>query len=136
MTLSGAAHSKITALSAATTGINSTLTTHTGNGDIHVTAAQKTTWSGKQDAISDLSTIRNNASSGASAYTGVTALSGATTAHTSNAAIHVPTGGTNGQVLMMVNGTPAWTTPVLVYTGSDTPSQSLGGDGDIYLQTS
>ena len=28
----------------------STLTSHTGNGDIHVTAAQKTTWNGKADA--------------------------------------------------------------------------------------
>ena len=27
------------------------LTTHTGNSDIHVTAAQKTAWSGKQDAL-------------------------------------------------------------------------------------
>lgn len=29
----------------------SALTTHTGNGDIHVTAAQKTTWSNKQNAL-------------------------------------------------------------------------------------
>ena len=35
---------------------------HIGNNDIHVTAAQKTEWSGKQDAISDLATIRSNAS--------------------------------------------------------------------------
>ena len=34
-----------------------------------VTASDKTTWNGKQDAISDLTTIRSNASSGASAYT-------------------------------------------------------------------
>lgn len=34
-----------------------------------VTASDKTTWNGKQDAISDLATIRSNASSGASAYT-------------------------------------------------------------------
>jgi hypothetical protein len=64
------------------------------------------------------------------------AVSAATTAHTSNSAIHVPTGGTNGQVLMIVNGTPTWTTPVSIYTGSGTPAQNLGNDGDIYLQTS
>lgn len=34
-----------------------------------VTATEKSTWNGKQDAISDLSTIRTNASSGASAAT-------------------------------------------------------------------
>ena len=31
--------------------INAALTTHTGNDDIHVTAAQKTAWTAKQDAI-------------------------------------------------------------------------------------
>lgn len=33
-----------------------------------VTTSDKTTWNGKQDAISDLSTIRTNATNGASAY--------------------------------------------------------------------
>lgn len=50
-------------------GITSTLvgsySGHVANNDIHVTAAQKTAWSGKQDAINDLSTIRSNASTGA-----------------------------------------------------------------------
>ena len=72
-TLSGAAHNKITALSGATTGINATLTAHTNNGDIHVTAAQKTAWSGKQDAISDLETIRSNAAAGAAKVSNVQA---------------------------------------------------------------
>ena len=44
--------------------VNTALGTHTGNGDIHVTAAQKLEWSGKQDAISDLATIRSNATAG------------------------------------------------------------------------
>lgn len=109
---------------------------HSANTGIHVTSTEKSTWNGKQDAISDLATIRTNAASGMAAYDNVNALSAATTAHTSNSAIHVPTGGTNGQVLMMVNGTPAWATPVSIYTGSTSPSQSLGNDGDIYLQTS
>lgn len=34
-----------------------------------VTSSDKTTWNGKQDAISDLSAIRTNATNGASAYT-------------------------------------------------------------------
>lgn len=46
---------------------NSDLTAHTGNDDIHVKAEDKTTWNGKQDAISDLATIRSNASKGATA---------------------------------------------------------------------
>lgn len=41
--------------------------THVGNGDIHVTASQKNAWSGKQDAISDLATIRSGAALGATA---------------------------------------------------------------------
>ena len=36
-----------------------------------VTASDITTWNGKQDTISDLSTIRTNASNGASAYTAI-----------------------------------------------------------------
>ena len=50
---------------------------HSANTDIHVTAADKVTWNGKQDAINDLTAIRNNATSGANAYTGLTQLSGA-----------------------------------------------------------
>ena len=40
---------------------------HVANGDIHVTAAEKTTWNAKQDAINDLSTIRSGAAAGATA---------------------------------------------------------------------
>ena len=40
---------------------------HVANGDIHVTTAEKTTWNAKQDAISDLSTIRSGAAAGATA---------------------------------------------------------------------
>ena len=60
---------KITDLSASTKSINDTLTAHISDTDIHVTATEKSTWNAKQDAISDLETIRNNALSGASAYT-------------------------------------------------------------------
>ena len=37
--------------SSTVSGINNTLTAHTANTDIHVTAVDKTTWSGKQDAL-------------------------------------------------------------------------------------
>ena len=116
--------------------LSSATYSHITDSTIHVTAQDKTTWSGKQDAINDLGTIRNNALSGASAYTNVVALSGATTAHTANSNIHVPTGGTNGQFLSLVNGTPTWTSPITVYSGTNPPDQNLGNNGDIYLQTS
>ena len=58
----------LNALSAATD-------THVGDGDIHVTVQQKGGWDAKQDAITDLAQIRNNALSGASAYTRVQELS-------------------------------------------------------------
>ena len=43
------------------------LTSHTGNTSIHVTASDKSVWNGKQDAISDLETIRQGAAKGATA---------------------------------------------------------------------
>ena len=215
-------------LSGATIGINATLTAHTNNGDIHVTAANKTTWDGKQDAIADLDTIRSNAEAGAAKVSNVQAdwnttattdesyiknkptiptvptsntaftndagyitgytetdptvpawakaenkptytasevgalptgttldnvadgttrklsdyatttdlnnLSGGTTAHTSNSAIHIPTGGTEGQVLMIQNGVPTWVTPSTITYSSSAPTG--GNDGDIWIQTS
>ena len=45
----------------------SDLTSHTGNTNIHVTSEDKTKWNAKQDVITDLSTIRSNASKGATA---------------------------------------------------------------------
>lgn len=52
-------------------GITSNLVTaysgHVADSTIHVTSSDKTTWNAKQDAISDLSTIRSGASAGATA---------------------------------------------------------------------
>ena len=76
----------------AITGVNATLTAHTADTNVHVTTAQTNTWDGKQDAISDLQTIRNNASSGATAYTnmvtGVTA--GGTNLTKTNKVVAIP----------------------------------------------
>ena len=41
----------------------------------------------------------------------------------------------NGKILRVVNGAWALVDPVTIYSGSGTPSQNLGVDGDIYLQT-
>ena len=61
-------------------------------------------------------------------------LSGGTTAHTSNSTIHIPTGGTEGQVLMIQNGVPTWVTPSTITYSSSVPTG--GNDGDIWIQTS
>lgn len=42
----------------------------------------------------------------------------------------------NGKVLMVVNGAWAAVTPVTVYTGTSTPNNSQGNNGDLYVQTS
>jgi hypothetical protein len=43
----------------------------------------------------------------------------------------------SGKVLMVdSNGQPAWVYPANIYSGNVVPPQSLGNDGDIYLQTS
>lgn len=49
-------------------GAVNTLNTHTADTTIHVTSAQTDSWDAKQDAINDLTDIRNNAASGKSAY--------------------------------------------------------------------
>lgn len=46
----------------------SALSGHTGDTTIHITSAERTAWNAKQGAISDLATIRSNASLGATAY--------------------------------------------------------------------
>lgn len=42
----------------------------------------------------------------------------------------------NGKILAVVNGAWALVSPSTIYTGSGTPSDSDGNNGDIYLQTS
>lgn len=41
----------------------------------------------------------------------------------------------NGKILMVVNGAWALVTPSTIYTGTGTPNDSSGNNGDIYLQT-
>lgn len=42
----------------------------------------------------------------------------------------------NGKVLAVVNGQWSASTPLMVYSGNDTPSVNLGKNGDIFLQVS
>jgi hypothetical protein len=52
--------------------------------------------------------------------------------------MHLPTvsASDNGKILRVVNGAWALVDPATIYSGSGTPAQNLGNDGDIYLQTS
>ena len=137
------------------TALSSATHTHVNDTDVHVTTSDKTTWNGKQDAISDLSTIRNNALSGASAYTRVNSLSSATVtlsgaAHTKITELsagtethiadntkHLPTvtSSDNGKILQVAQGSWGPQMPVTVYGGTPEPASGLGINGDIYLQT-
>lgn len=137
------------------TTLSSATHTHVNDTDVHVTTSDKTTWNGKQDAISDLSTIRNNALSGASAYTRVnslssatvtlsgaahtkiTELSAATEAHITDGTKHLPavTSSDNGKILQVEQGSWGSKMPVTVYGGTPEPASGLGINGDIYLRT-
>lgn len=41
----------------------------------------------------------------------------------------------NGKIMEVVSGAWAAVTHVKIYSGTSTPSSSLGSDGDIYIQT-
>ena len=74
-------------------GINSTKVnnydTHIADTTIHVTAADKTAWNGKQDAISDLNNIRTGAGLGATSVQDVT-VDGVSVVSNGTAAITMP----------------------------------------------
>ena len=68
----------------------------------------------------------------------VTTLSSSTVAHIANTTIHLPavTSSDNGMVLRVVNGVWTVSSPINVYSGNNAPDNSMGNNGDIYLQTS
>ena len=73
--------------------------------------------------------------------TGINVNGTATTVTNGVADITIPSGlpavtsSDNGKVLMVVNGVWSAATPTIIYTGNSAPDNSLGNDGDIYLQT-
>jgi len=107
--------------------------------------------SGKQDVITDLATIRSNASTGAAKVSAndstITIQKGGSTVDTfttnaaSNKTINIPNelpsylSSDSGKILSVnSSGQLVWITPAIIYTGSGEPNNSTGNDGDIYLQ--
>ena len=68
----------------------------------------------------------------------VNTLSSSTVAHVANTTIHLPavTSSDNGKVLKVVDGVWTVSVPINVYSGNNSPDNSMGNNGDIYLQTS
>lgn len=76
--------------------------------------------------------------------TGATINGSAATVTNGNASFSIELGGSglpevtaadNGKILQVVNGEWAIVMPSIVYSGNAEPSNSLGNNGDIYLQT-
>lgn len=64
--------------------------------------------------------------------------SGTTIPSATSSQMHLPTvtAADNGKILMVSGGTWVLVSPTTIYTGTGTPNQNQGNDGDIYLQTS
>ena len=125
---------------------NTAFTAHTASTTVHVSTSEKNTWNGKADS-SDLNTLSGTVT-GHTADTTIHVTSSdktswngkadntAFTAHTASTSVHLPTvsSSDNGKVLMVVNGVWTLVLPSSIYSGSNAPSNSLGNNGDLYLQ--
>lgn len=115
-----------------------------------VTDTEKSTWSGKQDAINDLSDIRSGASLGATALQSFTetdptvpswAKQSTKPSYTASEvgalpdSTVIPTVPTNVSAFNNDANYVSSNNTVAVYSGSSAPSSSLGKNGDIYIQT-
>lgn len=67
----------------------------------------------------------------------VSTIDSEVSAHTGNLSLHLPavTSGDNNSVLMVVDGQWAVSSPIALYSGQGEPSQNLGNNGDVFLQT-
>lgn len=57
------------------------------------------------------------------------------TGNVSLATLPTVTSSDNGKILQVVNGAWALVSPISIYSGSESPSNSIGNDGDIYIQS-
>jgi len=67
----------------------------------------------------------------------VSTIDSEVSAHTGNLSLHLPvvTSGDNNSVLMVVDGQWTVSSPITLYSGQGEPSQNLGNNGDVFLQT-
>jgi hypothetical protein len=125
------------------TGIPASIVT-TSTTQQFASATEKTTWTNKQDALSNASVLTGITSNDITSWNGKVDTStlnthtGTTIANGTSSQMHLPTvtAADNGKILMVVNGAWALVSPTTIYTGSGTPDSSQGNNGDIYLQTS
>ena len=101
-------------------------TAHTASTTVHVTSTEKSTWNGKQDAISDLATIRSNAAAGANKVSNVQSDWNATSGLAQ--ILNKPTIPTvnNGTLTIQQNGTTVGTFTAN-QAGSTTANISING---------
>lgn len=98
--------------------------------------------SGSVAMSASLWTIQNSASLVASAslaeiaFSSSVAISSKTGSYDTLMGLPAVTAADNGKILRVVSGSWALEMPIAVYNGSAAPSDNLGNNGDIYLQTS
>lgn len=98
--------------------------------------------SGSVAMSASLWTIQNSASLVASAslaeiaFSSSVAISSKTGSYDALMGLPAVTAADNGKILRVVSGSWALEMPIAVYNGSAAPSDNLGNNGDIYLQTS
>ena len=121
---------------------NYSLTSHTHTA-AEVGALPDTTDIPTQASIANSGFTKNTGT-----LTGVTINGSAATVSNGNASLTIELGGgsgsglpavtaaDNGKILQVVDGQWQLVTPTVVYTGTEAPSNTLGNNGDIYLQTS
>lgn len=82
--------------------------------------------------------VGNHTHSNYATTTNLNTHTGTTISGRTSGQMHLPTvsASDNGKILRVVNGAWALVDPATIYYGSGTPAQSLGNDGDIYIQTS
>ena len=124
---------------------NYSLTSHTHSqyaltGHTHSEYLSTATTIPTQESIANSGFTKNTGT-----LTGVTINGSAATVSNGNASLNIELGGSglpavtaadNGKILRVVNGQWQLVTPTVVYTGTEAPSNTLGNNGDIYLQTS
>lgn len=108
------------------------------------TALSKGTTSGSGNAVTDISVnghqiTLTKGSTFLTSHQSIKTINNTTLTGTGNVTINeLPsvTSSDNGKILMVVNGAWSLVSPTAIYSGTATPSDSSGSNGDLYLQTS